>query len=403
MTRISATDSMTIESPDDTEASFLPLTRPAIEQEDIDAVEQVLRSGWITSGRKVLELEETVKKLTGCDHAIAVCSATAGMHLLLHALDIGPGDEVITPSMTWVSTINLITLCGATPVFADIDRDTLMTAAVDVAAKISRRTRLIIPVHYAGAPLDLFPLRTLAADHDVMLIEDAAHALGTEYCGLPVGRQGTGVFSMQAIKNVTSAEGGIIYTDDADLAERLKRLRFHGLAADTYARETQGRAPAAEVVEPGFKYNLADMNAALALGQLNRLSQINARRAELATHYLRRLHGIEGIEPIGVPDYPLRHAWHLFVVRLTCAAPDYDRRQFMESLMQRNIGTGIHFKAVHQHKYYREKGDIADGDLINTVWNSDRILSLPMFPAMTIADVDRVVDEITDILREVNA
>jgi len=379
-------------------AGFLPFTRPAIEPEDIEAVAEVLRSGWITTGQKTLELEDGIRALTGCEHAVAVCSATAGMHLLLHALNIGPGDEVITPSMTWVSTVNLITLCGARPVFVDVDRDTLMVDAASIAAKISDRTRLIVPVHYAGAPLDLHAIRQVSAAHRVPMVEDSAHALGTEYGNEPVGRKGTGIFSLQAIKNVTSAEGGVVYTDDAALAERLRRLRFHGLAADAFTRESQGRAPDAEVIEPGFKYNLPDMNAALALGQLHRLRANNARRANLADHYLRRFASIDGIEPIAIPGYPLRHAWHLLVVRVTDNAAGVDRQQLMQKLKARNIGTGIHFKAAHLHRYYRESSGGSAENLPNTEWNSERIVSLPLFPHMTIKDVDRVVDAIAEIL-----
>jgi UDP-4-amino-4-deoxy-L-arabinose-oxoglutarate aminotransferase len=300
--------------------------------------------------------------------------------------------------MTWVSTVNLITLCGATPVFVDVDKATLMVHADDIAERITDKTRLIIPVHYAGAPLELDSLRRLSAACGVAMVEDAAHALGTSFRQIPVGRTGTGILSLQAIKNVTSAEGGVIYTDDAQLAERLRRLRFHGLAADAFTRESQGRAPEAEVIEPGFKYNLPDMNAALALGQLQRLAPNNARRAEIAAHYLQRFRKLRGIKPIGIPDYPLTHAWHLFVVRLTENASGVDRRQLMQRLKERNIGTGIHFKAAHTHKYYRETANKSASRLPNTEWNSDRIVSLPLFPHMSIADADRVVDTISDIL-----
>jgi UDP-4-amino-4-deoxy-L-arabinose-oxoglutarate aminotransferase len=408
----SAPDSRAQSSTHD-ESTFLPFTRPSIDEGDIEAVVQVLRSGWITSGRKVQELEDAIRARTGCEQAIAVCSATAGMHIVLHALDIGPGDEVITPSMTWVSTINMITLCGAKPVFVDVDRETLMVSADDVAAKITAQTRLVIPVHYAGASLDLDPLRKLCANHKIPMVEDAAHALGTTYRRVPVGQRGTGIFSLQAIKNVTSAEGGVIYTDDQQLAGRLRRLRFHGLAADAFTRESQGRAPEAEVLEPGFKYNLPDMNAALALGQLNRLTQNNEQRAKIAAHYLQRFRQLQGIVPIGIPDYPQLHAWHLLVVRLVENASGIDRRQLMQQLKARNIGSGIHFKAAHTHKYYRELNKLSESsdesaglavsDLPNTEWNSDRILSLPLFPGMTIADADRVVDAISAILTGTSA
>ena len=381
----------------DNQEEFLPFTQPAIDATDIAAVVQVLESGWITSGAKVKQLEQQMMDLTGCKHAAAVCSATAGMHLVLHALGIGPGDEVITPSLTWVSTVNLITLCGATPVFVDVDKDTLMTTAELVEAAITPRTRLIIPVHYAGAPLDLDPLQQVADKHGIPMVEDAAHALGSSYRGNPVGHSGTSIFSFQAIKNVTTAEGGVVCTDDTNLDERLRRLRFHGLAADAFDRKTQGRLPNAEVVEPGFKYNLPDMNACLALGQLDRLRAINARRGELASAYRLAFEKIDAVSPLDLPDYPFEHGWHLFIVRLETDQLTISRDDLMSELKAVNIGTGVHFKAVHQHKYYREHPGVVAGSLENTNWNSDRILTLPLFPGMQASDVDRVVTRIDEI------
>lgn len=398
--RMPGPDSEAAAKPDAT-APFLPFSRPALTRADIDAVIAVLESGWITTGSKVQELEQAICALTGCKHAVAVCSATAGMHILLHALNIGPGDEVITPSMTWVSTVNMIVLRGATPVFVDVDPDTLMVAAESVRAKITPRTRLIIPVHYAGASADLDPLYALAAAQGIAVAEDCAHALGTSYRDRPIGQLGTTIFSFHAIKNVTTAEGGMVCTNDGELAARLRRLRFHGLEADTFDRETQGRAPQAEVVEPGFKYNLADMNACLALGQLKRLSELNGKRAMLARHYRERLQGQDGVLPLGIPEYPGQHAWHLFVVRVDPDKLGITREEFMRALKARNIGSGIHFKAAHKHKYYREAFPHAGDDLPNTNWNSDRIVSLPLFPDMTLADVDRVVLAIEEIVKEV--
>ena len=384
--------------PTDARNDFLPFTRPTIDAADIAAVVQVLESGWITSGAKVRQLEQQMKDLTGCEHAVAICSATAGMHLVLHALGIGPGDEVITPSLTWVSTVNLITLAGATPVYVDIDRDTLMTTAERVEKAITPRTRLIIPVHYAGAPLDLDPLRQVAARHGIPMVEDAAHALGSRYRDHHVGHTGTAIFSFQAIKNVTTAEGGVVCTDDPILGDRLRRLRFHGLGADAFDRKTEGRLPNAEVIEPGFKYNLPDMNACLGLGQLDRLSDIVARRAKLASAYQLAFEKIDAISPLGLPDYPFEHGWHLYIVRLETDPLTLSRDSLMSELKAMNIGTGIHFKAAHQHLYYRERPTVTSGSLENTNWNSDRILSLPLFPDMQASDVDRVVAGIDDII-----
>ena len=224
-------------------SDFLPFSRPSIAEEDIAAVADVLRSGWITTGPKTKEFEQSFSEYVGCPGAVALASATAGMHVVLKALGIGPGDEVITPSMTWVSTVNLIVLAGATPVFADVDRDTLMVSRQSVEACLTERTRAIIPVHLAGAPVDIEPIHQLAAAKKIPLIEDAAHAVGTRYDGRHVGCCGTSIFSFHPIKNITTGEGGMLCTDDEDLLERVKRLKFHGLGVDAFDRQTQGRSP----------------------------------------------------------------------------------------------------------------------------------------------------------------
>jgi UDP-4-amino-4-deoxy-L-arabinose-oxoglutarate aminotransferase len=360
----------------------------------------VLRSGWITTGAMAAGLEAGFCEAVGCQHAVALASATAGMHLLLHALGIGPGDEVITPSMTWVSTVNLITLTGARPVFVDVERDTLMTSARLIEPLISSRTRLIVPVHFAGAALDLGPLRALAKRHGVPLAEDAAHAIGTSYRDEPVGRYGTAIFSMHPIKNITTGEGGMFCTDDGHLAERIRRLKFHGLGVDAFERETQGRAPQAEVIEPGFKYNLPDMNAALGLSQLARLKTMNRRRAELAAAYRQMLADVDEVTPLASPDYPFEHAWHLFVIRLNTEKARMSRDEFMAALKKSGIGSGLHFRAAHTQKYYREQLPELAGSLPNTEWNSERICSLPLFPDMVDTDVHRVAAAIKSILSE---
>ncbi len=386
-------------APRQAEPPFLPFSRPSIAPADIAAVTEVLESGWITTGARCAALEQAFAARTGAAHAVALTSATAGMHLLLHALSIGPGDEVVTPSMTWVSTVNLIVLAGATPVFVDVDRDTLMTTAERVAEALTPRTRLIVPVHFAGAPLDLAPLRELAAHRELPLVEDAAHAAGTEYSGRPVGAAGTAIFSLHPIKNFTTGEGGIVCTDSEPLAARLRRLRFHGLGADAYDRESQGRAPQAEVQEPGYKYNLPDMNAVLGLGQLARLDALNARRAALAARYRELLADVDGVLPLALPPYPLHHVWHLFIVRIDAERAGLDRDEFMARLKARGIGTGLHFRAAHLHRYYREHHP-PQRALPNTEWNSARVCSLPLFPDMADTDVDRVVDAIRAVLHE---
>ncbi|MDM3556019.1 UDP-4-amino-4-deoxy-L-arabinose aminotransferase [Proteus mirabilis] len=376
---------------------FLPFSRPAIGDEEIKAVESVLRSGWITTGPQNHQLEQDFCEKFGSKHAIAVCSATAGMHVVLMAMGIGPGDEVITPSQTWVSTINIITLLGAEPVMVDIDRDTLMVSAESVKKAITPRTKAIIPVHYAGAPCDLDALRAVADEAGIPLIEDAAHAIGTRYKDEWIGEKGTSIFSFHAIKNVTCAEGGLVVTDDDELANRVRCLKFHGLGVDAFDRQVQGRKPQAEVVEPGYKYNLSDIHAAIAVVQLSRLEEMNAKRAELVALYREKLQD-SPLEMLSVPEYPHLHANHLFMVRVDKNACGIDRDIFMEKLKQKEIGTGLHFRAAHTQKYYRER--YPSLSLPQSEWNSATLCSLPLFPDMSNKDVIRVVDAINEILSE---
>ena len=377
---------------------FLPFSRPSITEEDISAVGEVLRSGWITTGPNTAAFERSFCEYVGCPHAVALGSATAGMHLLLKALDIGPGDEVITPSMTWVSTVNLIVLAGATPVFADIDRDTLMVTPETVAPCFSPRTRAIIPVHYAGAGANISELREQALQNSVPLVEDAAHALGTHHDGIHVGATGTSIFSFHPIKNITTGEGGMFCTDDPEMAERISRLKFHGLGVDAYDRETQGRSPQAQVLEPGYKYNMTDMSSVLGLRQLHRVDRFNRKRSQLAARYLEWLTDMDELLPLAIPEGTTQHAWHLFIVRLDTDRAGMSRDEFMEGLKARNIGTGLHFRAVHLQKYYRESMGMEKGALPHTKWNSDRICSLPLFPDMSFEDVDSVVEAIKEVL-----
>lgn len=369
-------------------SEFLPFSRPSMGDAELAALREVLQSGWITTGPKNQALEEAFCALTGNQHAVAVSSATGGMHVTLMALGIGPGDEVITPSQTWVSTLNMICLLGATPVMIDVDRDNLMISADAVEAAITPLTKAIIPVHYAGAPADIDAIRAVAERHGIPVIEDAAHAAGTYYKGRHVGASGCAIFSFHAIKNMTCAEGGLIVTDDGQLAARIRSLKFHGLGVDAYDRQTHGRAPQAEVISPGFKYNLADINAALALVQLDKLAHANQRRTEIAQRYLRELADTP-FKPLMVPEWQHQHAWHLFIIRVDEATCGIGRDALMEKLKAMGIGTGLHFRAAHTQKYYRERFPTLS--LPNTEWNSARICSLPLFPDMTDDDVTRVI------------
>lgn len=379
---------------------FLPFARPSISEEDVAAVADTLRSGWITTGAGCAELEDAFCERLGCEEAVAVTSGTAAMHLALHALKIGPGDEVITPSMTWVSTVNLIVMSGAMPVFVDVDKDTLMMTPEAVSAAITERTRAIIPVDFAGAAMDIAPLREMGAQHGITIIEDAAHAIGTiRTDSEQVGSVGTAIFSLHPIKTITSGEGGVLVTDDAEFGATIRRLRFHGLGVDAWQRGQQGRSPQAEVLEPGFKYNLPDMNAVLGRSQFSRLDEFIDKRTKLVARYHERLACVPGILPLGDAKATNRHSWHLFIVRVDQDTAGINRTDFMSALKAQNIGSGVHFRAVHTHAWFRDHPDAWRGsNLMNTEWNSDRICSLPLFPAMSESDVDDVVDAVMHVV-----
>ncbi|GAB4366531.1 MAG: UDP-4-amino-4-deoxy-L-arabinose aminotransferase [Deltaproteobacteria bacterium] len=376
-------------------SDFLPLSRPSIGEEEIGAVSACLRSGWITSGPKVAELEETFRSLTGAPHAVAVSSATAGMHLLLAALGIGPGDEVVTPSMTFASTVNQIALRGAAPVFADCDYGTLQVDPAEVARKITSRTRAIVPVHFAGAPADLDPIGEAASRAGVPVIEDAAHAVGTFYKGRHAGGFGhPAVFSFHPIKNVTTGEGGMVTCFDGELASRLRLLRFHGIERDAWKRYGKGGTPHYDIREPGYKYNLTDLQAAVGVAQMRKVEAFNRRRAELAARYLEGLRDVPGIDLPESPGYPHVHSWHLFVVKVTSMPRD----AFLSRLAEHNIGAGLHFPPCHLLRFVRERFGTKVGDLPATERAGSRILSLPLYPGMTDEDAAYVCAAVREIL-----
>ena len=376
---------------------FLPLSRPSIDEEEIDAVTSALRSGWITSGPKVAELEDRFRALTGAPHAVAVSSATAGLHIALAALGVGGGDEVVTPSMTFASTVNQIALRGARPVFADSDYATLQVLPGDVERAITRRTRAVIPVHFAGAPADLEPIRAAADRAGVPLIEDAAHAVGTSYRGKPAGGHGNiAIFSFHPIKNVTTGEGGMVTCHDAEFAKKLRLLRFHGIERDAWKRYGKGGTPQYDIREPGYKYNLTDLQAAIGVVQMGKVVRMNGRRSALAARYNEGLRGIQGIELPSSPPYPHEHSWHLFIVKVTAM----DRDAFIGGLADRNVGVGLHFPPCHLLAYVRQRFGTKEGDLPGCERAGARILSLPLFPGMADGDVDYVCAAIREILSE---
>lgn len=375
---------------------FLPFSRPSIGDSEINSVVACLKSGWITTGALCKEFEDKFCGLTGAGQSIALNSATAGMHLMLTAMNLQQGDEVITPSMTFASTINMIALRQAKPVFADIDYDTLNINCDLIEEKISSKTKAIIPVHFAGVPADMDQINHLAGKYHLTVIEDAAHAVGTYYKGIHAGGFGhPAIFSFHPIKNITTGEGGMITLNDAELERKLRLLRFHGIERDAWKRYGKGGNPSYDIMEPGYKYNLPDLLASLGLAQLERWQELNARRQTLAGLYLDGLHEIEGLDLPQAPPYDHLHAWHLFIIKIK----DIPRDEFMRKLADCNIGYGLHFPPAHELTCVKKRYGAGAFSLPETSRVADKIISLPLFPDMTEDDVQYVCDAIKEILK----
>lgn len=382
----------------DSEEAFLPFSRPTLSEEAIAEVVACLRSGWITTGPRVKQFEEALRSYVGAPYALALSSATAGLHLALAALGLMPGDEVITSPMTFAATLNTIVIAGGRPVLVDVEADGYNIDVAQVEAAITPRTRAIVPVHFAGVPVDLDPLYKLTRERNLRVIEDAAHAIGTVYKGRRIGSFGdTQVFSFHPNKNITTGEGGAVITTDERLAADIALTRFHGMDREAWNRFGKQGSAHYEIVAPGFKYNMMDMQAALGLHQLPALEDFIARRTVLAERYKERLADWPQWQLPAAPRYDHRPAWHLFAPLIDPEAAGMDRDRFMAEMKARNIGTAIHYRAAHLYPYYQDRYGYRAGDFPRAERISERIVSLPLFPAMTDADQDRVIAAMADV------
>jgi len=378
---------------------FLPFSIPTIEEEEIREVVDSLQSGWITTGPKVKRFEEEFKAYVGAPYAVPLSSATAGLHLALLAMGVGPGDEVITTPMTFAATVNVILHAGATPVLADIEPGTLNIDVQAVRRKVTERTKVIVPVHFAGLPCDMDPLFALADEFGIKVMEDAAHAVGTEYKGTRIGSFDTvSVFSFHPIKNITTGEGGMVCTRDEKLAEEVSLLKFHGMSREAWKRYSSQGTPNYDIVLPGFKFNMMDIQASLGIHQLRKLDRFIEKRTEIAEYYNAAFAEVDEIVTPAAAPYVYRHAWHLYTPLVRIERLTIDRDAFMAELKKENIGTGLHFKAVHHHPYYRENLPVPVGELPHADYASDRILSLPLFPKMTMEDAQDVVEAVKNVI-----
>ena len=373
--------------------SFLPFARPDIGEAEIDAVARALRSGWVTTGPATRAYEqEFAAFLGGGVQAIAVNSATAGLHLALEAIGIGPGDEVIAPTLTFTATVEVARYLGADAVLVDVDPVTLNIDPAAIEAAITPRTRAILPVHYGGLACDMAAIHAIARRHGLQVVEDAAHALPASCGGTPVGQlpSAATVFSFYANKTMTTGEGGMVVTRDEALAARMRVMRLHGISRDAFDRFTS-RTPAwyYEVVAPGFKYNLTDVAAALGRVQLARLPAFVQRRQQLAARYLRELAGLPLVLPPQAPAGDT-HAWHLFVLRLADTAR-VTRDEVVQALADAGIGTSVHFVPLHRQPYWRDRYALRPQDFPVAEAAYQRMLSVPLFTAMSDAEQGRVI------------
>jgi dTDP-4-amino-4,6-dideoxygalactose transaminase len=369
--------------------AFLPFARPEIDEETIAAVAEVLRSGWITSGPQVQRFESELSAYFGGRPVRAFAHATAALETAVRLAGVGPGDEVIVPAMTFVASANVVLLAGGRPVLVDVDLDSRNTDVVRIEAAITPRTKAIMPVHFAGLPVDMDPIHALARRRGLRVIEDAAHAMGASYGGRRIGAQGDLVaFSFHPNKNITTIEGGALSFADAAEVERAERLRFHGI------RKLPGGTM--DVLEHAGKSNLADVSARIGTAQLAKLERFNARRTALAQRYFEKL---SGFAQLRLPAAHLTgHAWHLFAPLVDFAAVGTTRARFIEAMHARGIGVGVHYPAMHLFDAFRRLG-YAEGDFPTAETIGERTVTLPLFTQMQDGDVDRVCEALGDVLR----
>lgn len=378
---------------------FLVFGQPAIGRDEIVAVTETIKSKWIGTGPKTAQFEEMFKKYTGAKYAVAVNSCTAALHLSLIASGIGPGDEVITTPLTFCATANVILHAGAKPVFVDIDKTTMNIDPDKIEERITKNTKAIIPVHLAGRPCAMDKILKIARKHNLIIIEDAAHAIESRYRGKKIGNIGhLTCFSFYVTKNITTAEGGMVTLNDKKIAEKIKVLALHGLDKDAWSRYSDKGYKKYEVVSPGYKYNMTDIQAAMGVSQFKKIEKYSRRRKEIWEKYNQAFGSLPIITP-AEPEAGTKHAYHLYTLLIDKRMAGLDRDTFQDLLYRENIGTGIHFTALHLHKYYKKTFGFKRGDYPNAEYVSNRTISLPLSAALNDQDVNDVINAVKKILK----
>ncbi len=388
----------------------IPFCLPTISEREIEEVVRVLKSGWLTTGEVTKGFETRFAEYVGASYAVAVASCTAGLFLSLRVLGIKEGDEVLLPTLTFCATANVCVHLGAVPVLCDVD-DNFTIAVDEIQKKITPRTRAIIPVHFAGFPCRMDEILDIAQRHNLLVVEDAAHACGTEYGGSKIGGRSfalvksvprTAVFSFYPTKNLTTGEGGMVTTEEKEIAERIRILTLHGISKDAFARYRMDGSWYYDLKEPGYKFNLTDIQSALGIRQLERIDEFIARRTYLANKYSAAFQNLSELETppeVKGASYEGRHSWHLYVLRLKRNALLITRDEFIAELKRRNIGASVHFIPIHRFAYYKKTYGYKSGDFPNAEDLTDRIISLPLYPMMTEEDVDYVIYSVLEIVK----
>jgi perosamine synthetase len=375
---------------------MIPYGRQSLDDSDVAAVVEVLQSSWLTTGPRVEEFERAFAAATGAREAVAVSNGTAALHAAMHALEIQPGDEVIVPTMTFAASANCVVYQGGTPVFADVDPDTLLIDPASVERLITPRTRAVVAVDYAGQPCAYDALRDVALPHGVRIVDDASHSLGGSLDGRPVGTLAElNTFSLHPVKIITTGEGGVITTDDPALATRMRRFRNHGIDSDHRQREQRG-SWVYEMNDLGYNYRLTDFQCALGTSQLRKLPAWSERRRAIAARYDEAFAALPSVAPLAVRD-GVEHAYHLYVIRLDTENTGLDRARVFAELREAGIGVNVHYIPVHLHPFYRERFGTRAGLCPAAEAAYERILSLPIFPLMSDADCDRVVEAVARV------
>ncbi|BCS33500.1 spore coat polysaccharide biosynthesis protein SpsC [Luteitalea sp. TBR-22] len=378
--------------------AFVPLARPDMGDAELSALAEVMASGWLTTGPKVKAFEAAFAQFTGAPEAVALNSCTAGLHLSLLACGVGPGDQVLTSPLTFCATANTVLHAGGTPVFVDVDRDTGTMDPGATAAAVSERTRVLLPVHYAGRPADPLAFRALADARGLRLVEDAAHCIDARVDGRRIGTIADfTAFSFYSTKNLATGEGGMVTTASSEDADWMRVAALHGLSRNAWARYAPGAPAQYDVEMPGYKYNMMDLQAALGLVQLSRLEQMQAHREALWARYEAGVVGLPLVRPAPLPA-GWTHARHLYTVLVDPAHCGWTRDALQVALAREGIGTSVHFRALHLHTYYAQRFGLARGMFPNAEYHSDHSLSLPFWSGMPLADVDRVIETLDRLL-----